>query len=297
LTPAVSHVFEQALTTSKAANGIELAELFDKAIEEMASPQSIDYRLGRRTHVGMVRTLNEDSILTLDLNRVQQSVSQPMGVFVVADGMGGHSAGEIASGTIINIVAQKAIKELLPAQISRSDKQDYQKWLVEAVEQANSEVFSRRKSAGSDMGSTLVAAVLDGNTAYVAHIGDSRAYLVNSAGIRQLTTDHSLVERLVATGQITRDEARHHPQRNVIYRTVGDKSKVDVDVSTNVLAVGDCLLICSDGLSGMVDDNDIHKLVNEAPSPQAACDNLIQTANAAGGEDNVSVIVIKMVQL
>ncbi len=296
LTPGVNYVFEQALTSSAVSNGIELAELFDKAIEEMAFPQSVDFRLGRRTHVGMVRTLNEDSILTLELNRVQQSVSQPLGIFVVADGMGGHAAGEIASGTIINIIAQKAIKELLPAQFSRSGKQDCQKWLVETVEMANAEVFSRRKSAGTDMGSTLVTAVVEGNTAYVAHIGDSRAYLINSTDIRQLTTDHSLVERLVATGQITREEARHHPQRNVIYRTIGDKSKVEVDVSVNTLAVGDYLLLCSDGLSGMLEDRDIHKLVIDSVSPQAACDALIQSANAAGGDDNVSVIIVKITQ-
>ena len=268
LTPSVNRAFEQAFASTEVNNGIDLAELFDKAVEEMAFPQSVDFRLGRRTHVGMVRTLNEDSILTLELNRVQQSVSQPLGIFVVADGMGGHAAGEIASGTIINTIAEKAIKELLPAQFSRSGKQESQKWLVEAVELANAEVFSRRKSAGTDMGSTLVAAVLEGNTAYVVHIGDSRAYLVNSTDIRQLTIDHSLVERLVATGQITREEARHHPQRNVIYRTIGDKSKVDVDVSANTLAVGDYLLLCSDGLSGLLEDRDIHKLVIETSSPR-----------------------------
>jgi serine/threonine protein phosphatase PrpC len=164
------------------------------------------------------------------------------------------------------------------------------------VEMANRKVFELRKSAGTDMGSTLVSAVLDGSRAYVAHVGDSRAYLINSQGIRQITTDHSLVERLIATNQITREEARHHPQRNVIYRTIGDKLKLEVDLSVHNLKVGDRLLLCSDGLSGMVDDPMIYQIVQGAASPQAACDALINAANAAGGEDNITAIIVEVTQ-
>jgi len=146
------------------------------------------------------------------------------------------------------------------------------------------------------MGSTLVTAVLDGNRAYIAHVGDSRIYLINTQEIRQLTTDHSLVERLIATNQITREEARHHPQRNVIYRTIGDKLRVDVDVSVHTLSPGDCLLLCSDGLCGLVDDQTIFRIVLKADTPQAACDALVDAANAAGGDDNISVILIKILQ-
>jgi protein phosphatase len=146
------------------------------------------------------------------------------------------------------------------------------------------------------MGSTLVAAVLEGNKAWVAHVGDSRVYLINAQGIQQITTDHSLVERLIATHQITREEARHHPQRNVIYRTIGDKLKVDVEVSTHNLSVGDYLLLCSDGLSGMVEDQAMLQIVRQTASPQAACDELIAAANAAGGEDNISVIIVAIIQ-
>jgi protein phosphatase len=130
----------------------------------------------------------------------------------------------------------------------------------------------------------------------VAHIGDSRAYLINSQGIRRLTIDHSLVERLIATNQISREEARLHPQRNVIYRTIGDKAGVDVEVSSHSLEVGDHLLLCSDGLSGMVDDAAMQHAVLAAASPQAACDALIRAANDAGGEDNISVIIVKIVE-
>ena len=219
-----------------------------------------------------------------------------MGVFVVADGMGGHAAGEIASGTIVNAIAQQVASELLPGQISKGSNQDRSTWLRQAVENANKRVFDMRKSAGTDMGSTLVSAVLDGQTAYITHIGDSRAYLVSEKEIKQITTDHSLVERLIATNQITREEARRHPQRNVIYRTVGDKAQVELEVLTQNLQIGQYLLLCSDGMSGMVEDRAMHRIVMEAPSPQQACEALIDAANAAGGEDNISIIIVKVIE-
>jgi len=297
LNPSLNQIFDQVFISSGITNGGELADALDSALEEIKIPQAVDHRLGRCTNVGMVRNLNEDSILTLEINRIQQSVSQPLAVYVIADGMGGHSAGEIASGTIVTNIAQRAIKELIPSQVMKGERMDRREWLEEVVEGANSEVFSMRKSAGTDMGSTLVTAILEGNQAYIAHVGDSRAYLINAKGIRQLTVDHSLVERLIASNQITREEARHHPQRNVIYRTVGDKAKIEVDVTTRTLEIGDFFLLCSDGLSGMVEDATIQRIVLEASCPQAACDALIDAANAAGGEDNVSVIVVKLVQV
>jgi protein phosphatase len=297
LTPGLNQVFEQAFTSSGITNGSEFANALEEAREVILAPQAVDHRSGHRTNVGMVRSLNEDSIATIEIDRILQSISQPVAVYVIADGMGGHSAGEIASGTIVNSMYRRALKDLLSSQITGGARMDAQRWLREAVEEANSEVFSMRKSAGTDMGSTLVSAVLEGNRAYIAHVGDSRAYLINSNGIKQLTVDHSLVERLIASNQITREEARHHPQRNVIYRTMGDKSKIEVEVSAHSLEVGDNLLLCSDGLCGMVDDPTIQRIVSEAASPQAACDALIDAANAAGGEDNVSAIAVKIVKV
>ena len=291
--PGLNQVFERALSRPGFATGWELAYAFEQVLQDLMDSQAVDYEFGRRTHVGMIRDLNEDSLLTLELNRTQQSISQPMGVFVVADGMGGHAAGELASGTIVNIIAQKALAELMPAQAEKPACED---WLRQAVQAANQEVFTLRKSKGTDMGSTLVSAVLEGNRAYIAHVGDSRAYLIQASGIQQITIDHSLVERLVATHQITRQEARHHPQRNVIYRTVGDRSEIEVEITVRKLAVGDQLLLCSDGLSGMVDDEVIQDIVLQSTSPQAACEALINAANAAGGEDNVTAILIKITQ-
>lgn len=296
LTPGVNRVFEQALGSPGLSSGMELADTFQTAIEEASAPQSVDHHLGRRTHVGMVRDLNEDSILTLEISRNRQSFNQPLGVYAVADGMGGHAAGEIASGAIVNIIGEKALADLMPAEFSQSEDEDRMDWLVGAVKAANEEVFALRKSAGTDMGSTLVTAVVEGNKVYITHVGDSRAYLINEKEIKQLTTDHSLVERLIATNQITREEARYHPQRNVIYRTVGDKSNLELEGSTHKLNVGDYLLLCSDGLSGMVEDQVMHRIVVDAPSPQAACDELIEAANAAGGDDNISVVLVKIAQ-
>jgi protein phosphatase len=120
--------------------------------------------------------------------------------------------------------------------------------------------------------------------------------LINAKGIKRLTVDHSLVERLIATHQITREEARYHPQRNVIYRTIGDKAKIEIEVNSLSLAVGDNLLLCSDGLSGMLEDERIYELVLDANNPQAACEALVEAANAAGGHDNVSVVIVKVVE-
>jgi protein phosphatase len=209
--------------------------------------------------------------------------------------MGGHAAGEVASGLIVDTIASKALAELMLPQVQAA-RPVLSDWLRIAVEAANTEVFNLRKSAGTDMGSTIVAAAVIGNQAFFTHIGDSRIYLVNAKGIKRLTVDHSLVERLIATHQITREEARYHPQRNVIYRTIGDKSKIELEVTSLTLAIGDSLLLCSDGLSGMVEDERICQLVLDASSPQAACEALIEAANAAGGQDNSSVVIVKVVE-
>jgi protein phosphatase len=239
--------------------------------------------------------LNEDSLLTIQFDKYLESIPNPMGVYVVADGMGGHSAGEVASGTIVNTIGQMALSDLMGPD-GQSNAKEHCKWIVKAMQSANKAVYDMGKKMGSDMGSTIVMAVADGNTVCIGHVGDSRAYLINDQGITPLTTDHSLVERLIDTGQITREEARRHPQRNVIYRTMGDKPKLDVDTTSREFNPGDRLLLCSDGLNGMVEDETIRKIVMEsARSPQEACNLLVDAANAAGGDDNITVVVLEMI--
>lgn len=296
----------------------ELAALLSARVGSLRRPGSVDLRVGRRTDVGQLRELNEDSLLVLDLVWNNKSVSRPLGLFVVADGMGGHEGGEIASGLLVRAIAQHAAGELLPrttasgatasgatasgatASVANAGEAttggeglDYAEWLTAAIQAGNVEVYEHSQKARNDMGTTVVATLVAGDEATIAHVGDSRAYHINAAGIRQITTDHSLVESLIASNQITREEARNHPQSNVIYRTIGEKRQVVVDLDRVTLAPGDHVLLCSDGLSGMLTDDAIHHLVMTAASPQAACDALIEAANRAGGEDNITAIVIR----
>jgi serine/threonine protein phosphatase PrpC len=194
----------------------------------------------------------------------------------------------------IRTLAQRGSAEILAPVASGQPLPDPKEWLISAIQQANRAVYDRRRAAGTDMGTTLVAALVVGDRCTIANVGDSRAYHLHPNGITQVTTDHSLVERLVATGQITREEAATHPQRNVIYRTIGDKPRVEVDTFEQQLAPGEALLLCSDGLSGMVPDEQIWQIWRTSTSPQEACDRLVEAANGAGGEDNISVIVVQV---
>lgn len=144
------------------------------------------------------------------------------------------------------------------------------------------------------MGSTLVLGLIVGSQAYLGHIGDSRIYLITQDVIKQLSTDHSLVQHLVSIGKISPGEARVHPQRNVIYRSLGEKPDADADYFFQQVFPEDRLLFCSDGLTNLVDDQKIQEIVLAAPSAQAACDQLIEEANSCGGEDNISVLVVKV---
>jgi len=306
LTPGDRSGLEDSLKAGKVHSGKELARLLESVVAEIensaliSTPVRVRLYSGRRSDVGMARNLNEDSLMVAELERNQQSISRSVGVYLIADGMGGHAGGEVASGKIVDSFTRQAFQALLPALAAEAtgDLLPHSfaaRWLKSTVQMANQEVFNLRKSAGTDMGSTLVAMVVLDNQALITHIGDSRAYLVNAKEIKRLTIDHSLVERMIASNQISREEARYHPQRNVIYRTVGDKPQIDVDVIQYTLAADDHLLLCSDGLSGMVKDDEIRRIVLSANSAQAGCDQLVDAANAAGGEDNISVILVKIV--
>jgi len=251
------------------------------------------WQVGHASHVGRVRELNEDGLLVLQLDRVQRSQDIMAGLYVVADGMGGHQAGEVASGMAIQVVAENVLNAVFLPGLRDQPTPDIEAFLKDICQKANTAVRDHARAQGTDMGTTLVVALVLGNTAYIANVGDSRAYLINTSEIRQITTDHSLVERLVATGQITAEEARTHPKRNVIYRTIGDKAQVEADVFRVPLQAGDCLLLCSDGLSGEIDDPTIQRIVLDNQDPQVACQKLIEAANEAGGEDNITVVVIQ----
>lgn len=282
---------------SQAIKGVCTAQEFHdrlaSELQEQRRPSSVLLEIGQKTDVGQVRTLNEDSLLTLQMTPVYRSKSQPIGIFVVADGMGGHEAGDVASHLTCQVIAQEAVTQIMSPATQEKDLPDPATWLIEVTKKANQWVYEERRAARSDMGTTLTMALMRGEIATIVNVGDSRAYHLTPETISQITTDHSLVERLVATGQITREEAVDHPQKNVIYRVMGDRSKVESDVFEQRLQIGEGLLLCSDGLSGMIDDNRIWHIWNTSYSPQDVCERLIEEANQAGGEDNVTVVVIQ----
>ena len=295
LPPALNDLFEQALVGEGFVRGADLAQQIELAKSGGVERLILDYQVGRRTHPGKVRTNNEDSLFSIELSSIHQGNITPCGLFAIADGMGGHAAGDLASGLVINTIAQKAACEIVALQNPLFE--DQINWLKQTVQAANQAVYEARQNAGNDMGTTIVLGLLIGTQAYLTHLGDSRIYLVNKGSIQQLTTDHSLVQHMVTTGQISSDEARFHPQRNVIYHSLGEKPEVEAKCFSQQLFPHDRLLLCSDGLTNVLDDQNLQKIILEATSPQAACDLLIEAANSAGGEDNISVIVIEVISV
>ena len=225
---------------------------------------------GSRSDVGHVREHNEDSYL----------INFPL--FAVADGMGGHAAGEVASTITVSSLAASGVTKADPYA------------LASAVERANREVIDgARQGIGRDgMGTTCTAVLIDGTRMAVAHVGDSRAYLLHGGKLLRVTHDHSFVEELVEAGQITPDEARVHPSRSIITRALGSDVNMRADAFTVNVTQGDRVLLCSDGLSSMVPDASIEETMVTSPTPQACADRLVNQALASGGHDNVSVVVV-----
>lgn len=269
------------------------------AIQEIS--RGLRQTAGYATHVGNVREHNEDFVGTYSFAVEQNPGESQTGLYIVADGMGGHQAGERASKLVTQTIMDKihqlqAVPALKGSTRFLGQAMSASEVLVDAIQQANTLLVHTRQSAstGNDRGTTLTAVLIIGNSAIIANVGDSRTYLIRKNSLQQVTKDHSLVASLVSAGLISHEEARSHPQRNQVYRTLGDKSELEVDVFPQVVSVGDCLLLCSDGLWEMVRDETIQDILLNASSPQSACDGLVQAALQAGGEDNISVIVVRL---
>ena len=270
---------------------------------ENAFPNGVHLIAACDSDAGNVRRSepNEDSTLVLVLQRVHESQATPSGVFIVADGLGGHENGQLASRMVINIIAERMVRELLAAPLvsekagessPKPDEDALVALLQGTVEDANAAVCQVNQRDKTDMGSTITGFMVVGDFAYIMNVGDSRTYMVRSGQIYQLTNDHSLVGQLVAGGLISPDEVYTHPQRSQIFRSLGDKLNVQIDIFKQQLHPGDMLLSCSDGLWEMVRDPQIESILNNAPDPQVACTQLIEAANTNGGEDNVSAVVV-----
>ncbi len=204
----------------------------------------------------------------------------------VADGMGGHNAGEVASALAVKTFAS----EMAKTELDVSDR------MFHAVERANEDIFSEAlaDSAKSGMGTTITAIALDGGRLYIAHVGDSRLYLFRRESILQLTTDHSLVEEMVSRGMISRDEAREHPQRNVITRALGTSSTVKVDLLTMRVRPGDVFLLCSDGLSGSVDEDELEHVLSSRYTDKTKAKRLVAAAEKNGSTDNITAMIARV---
>jgi serine/threonine protein phosphatase PrpC len=221
-------------------------------------------------------------------------------LFVVADGMGGHAAGEIASSTAVQAVAEFVALTAKETDITWPWGVDpnlslFANRLKTAVRFGNQKVLdlSLTQSDYEGMATTIVGVLFEETTANIAHVGDSRLYLINGNGIQQITTDHSWVLEQVALGVLTAEQARAHPLRNVVTRAIGAAPELNVDVTTHVMEVGDVLLLCSDGLSGMILDADLERIVRAGQDLEATTKVLIAEANAKGGEDNITVLLVK----
>ncbi len=283
-----AEAFSRALRSGYPRAG-DFADALEAVWRTLSRRQPVAYAVGACTDVGHVRNLNEDSLLVMDVSEEVNGLS--VGAFVVADGVGGHSAGDVASRLTVKTLAgfrDRLLQETLEGQL------DPEAWIGDAASAANAAVHREREAASSDMGCTLVMALLIGRTAKVLNVGDSRAYHLRSQGFQQVTTDHSLVQRLIDIGQLTPEEARRHPQKSVIYRVIGDQLDLAYDLFEVVLQPGEALLLCSDGLTDMVEDAVIWRIWRQATSPQAACEELVARANEAGGYDNITVVIVQV---
>lgn len=268
-------------------------------------PNGVHLSVASNSDAGDIRRAdpNEDSTLALLFQRIHESNAAPAGLFVVADGMGGHDNGQRASHIAISTLAERITRDLFLAPLSSEnageavnapDEDALVSLLNDAVENANAAIYKENQRDKTDMGSTITGFMIYGDYAFIFNVGDSRTYMMRGGQIYRLTTDHSLVAQLVAGGLIQPDDVYTHPQRSQIFRSLGDKLNVQIDIFKQQLHPGDILLSCCDGLWEMVRDPQIESILTAAPDLQAACSQLIDAANENGGEDNISAVIVSV---
>jgi serine/threonine protein phosphatase PrpC len=276
------------------------APLTDQQISSIVAIQNLksetkQLMAGVGQSVGKQRDHNEDSVLALTSTMAGSAESIPFGLYIVADGMGGHQFGEVASNAAIRIMGGNITKKF-HSYLYNLPTQSLQESLQEVMETSINEAhqYVQREAPGS--GTTVTAALVLGQQVTIAHVGDSRAYSVYPDGrIETITRDHSLVKRLEELGHLSKDEAENFPHRNVLIRALGQGETLEADIFTIPFPQGGYLMICSDGLWGVISEKEILRSINEAPTLQRACQNLVEAANAAGGPDNITVILAQMI--
>lgn len=250
--------------------------------------------VGVAQDVGRVRNHNEDVVLVFTGHLAGLEPMPSFGLFVVADGMGGHSLGERASGLAARKVAHAALNQILPSLLADPQSDTERPALREVMESAMQAANRAVVEGVPEGGTTLTCALVIGEQVIMAHVGDSRMYIITNESFEQLTRDHSLVQRLQELGQLSAAEAAVHPQRSVLYRAVGQGEGLEVDVDVRRLTPGARVLLCSDGMWGLVPDEKIREIVFAAATPQAACEALVVAANEAGGPDNISAVMVQL---
>ncbi len=251
--------------------------------------------IGHCGDLGRQRELNEDSYLILTAPAIAPGMDA---LLAVADGMGGHRAGDVASRTLVEMLDGLFTSSAYQQHVAYSPQHTdyYVVVLKEVLEQANERLYSL--SAGrpelSGMGTTVTVALLAGGRLFWGHVGDSRAYLLRNGGLQRLTHDHTWVAEQVGTGQMTIEEAARHPRRNVLTQSLGNSLLVRVERGVQQVQTGDSLLLCSDGLSGVVSDAEMQETLLAEADPQAACDRLVALANQRGGPDNITVLAARL---
>jgi len=267
---------------------IRLASRFVASSNNEARP----FAVGLATDVGRVRKVNEDAAFVLETRWAPDSVSPPFLLALVADGMGGHMGGEAASQMAIRVACRQLLRDLYLPGLSLPNESGAPLPIQEALETAiflaNEKVHQQIPGSGT----TLTIALFLGWQVYLASVGDTRAYVVEAQGLRQLTRDHSLAARLVELGLLDPKELWAHPQRNILYQAVGQGTNLIVDVFSEKLEPGEGVLICSDGLWNQVPVEELKALAHMATSPQEACQAMVEAANQRGGEDNITVLLV-----
>lgn len=257
-------------------------------------PDLPQFIVGSAQSIGMARDHNEDAILVMSTLSANNGGHLPIGLFIVADGMGGHKHGEIASSLAVRTVAREVLRKVMIGLLEihpTPPEEGIQEILEQSVSEAH-RIIMREAQGG---GTTLTAVLIVNKQMSIAHVGDSRAYAITPEGqVSLLTRDHSLVKRMMELGHLTEEEASIHPQRNVLYRALGQGEPFRPDISTTLVPTPGYLLLCSDGLWGLVAQSEIVRIIQSAPSPEMACQMLIDAANQAGGPDNISAILVKL---
>ena len=255
-------------------------------------PEEFPYAVGAISDKGSERLQNEDAIFCFQSVLATGNETIPFGVFIVADGLGGHEDGQVASSITVRTVAAQLIKSvyvsLLEGHAQDSGSMPINESFIEAIAAANRAI--RQSTNGG--GSTVIAVITLARTVYVAHVGDSRAYIIDGPSIAQATHDHSLVARLIELKQLSESQAMTHPQRHILYKALGQVSAPEPDVHAHTLNPGSHLVLCTDGLWTVVPKEDLAAAITRAGDSQLACNELLKLAIARGSDDNISIVLL-----